>query len=67
MALSRDGVRCQKKTLIIYIGAAGVVLKAIKDFHEKVSDFELKTIGTEKKVRRDKFFDFSIMKTAGGE
>ena len=62
MALSRDGVRWQNETLIIYSGAAGVVLKAMRDFHEKVLDFELKTIGTEKKVQGDKFFDFSIMK-----
>jgi NitT/TauT family transport system substrate-binding protein len=34
-----------------------------EDYREKVLDFELKTIGTEKRVQRDKFFDFSIMKS----
>ena len=34
-----------------------------QDYQEKVLDFELKTIGTEKKVQRDSFFDFSIMKS----
>lgn len=34
-----------------------------EDFQEKVLEFELKTIGTDKKVRRDKVFDFSVMKS----
>ena len=34
-----------------------------EDFQEKVLDFELKAIGTDKKVRRDKVFDFSVMKS----
>ncbi len=34
-----------------------------EDFQEKVLDFELKAIGTDKKVRRDKAFDFSVMKS----
>jgi hypothetical protein len=34
-----------------------------EDFQEKVLDFELKTIGTDKKISRDRVFDFSIIKT----
>lgn len=34
-----------------------------EDFQEKVLDFQLKAIGTDKKVPRDKYFDFSIMKS----
>ncbi len=34
-----------------------------ENFQEKVLDFELKAIGTEKKVHRDKVFDFSVMKS----
>jgi len=39
-----------------------------EDFQEKVLDFELKAIGTDKKVRKEKLFDFSVMKSlaAGG-
>lgn len=36
-----------------------------EDFQEKVLDFELKAIGTDKKIARDKLFDFSIMKSLG--
>jgi NitT/TauT family transport system substrate-binding protein len=36
-----------------------------EDYQEKVLDFELKTIGTEKKVQRERFFDFSIIKSLG--
>ena len=34
-----------------------------EDFQEKVLDFELKAIGTDKKVRKEKVFDFSVMKS----
>ena len=34
-----------------------------EDFQEKVLDFELKAIGTDKKVRRDNAFDFSVLKS----
>jgi hypothetical protein len=34
-----------------------------EDFQERVLDFELKTIGTDKKISRDKVFDFSLIKT----
>jgi NitT/TauT family transport system substrate-binding protein len=34
-----------------------------EDFQEKVLDFELKTIGTDKKLSRDRVFDFSIIKS----
>ena len=34
-----------------------------EDFQEKVLEFELKAIGTDKKVRRDRVFDFSVMKS----
>ncbi len=33
------------------------------DFQDKVLDFELKAIGSDKKLSRDKYFDFSIMKS----
>jgi NitT/TauT family transport system substrate-binding protein len=33
------------------------------EFQEKVLDFELKAIGTDKKVQREKVFDFSVMKS----
>jgi ABC-type nitrate/sulfonate/bicarbonate transport system substrate-binding protein len=33
------------------------------DFQDKVLDFELKAIGSDKKIPRDKYFDFSIMKS----
>jgi hypothetical protein len=36
-----------------------------EDFQDKVLDFQLKAIGTDKKVPRDKVFDFSIMKSLG--
>jgi len=32
-----------------------------EDFQERVLDFELKTIGTDKKISRDKVFDFSLV------
>jgi NitT/TauT family transport system substrate-binding protein len=34
-----------------------------EDFQDRVLDFELKTIGTDKKISRDRIFDFAIMKT----
>ena len=34
-----------------------------EDFQDKVLDFELKAIGTDKRIPRDKVFDFSIMKS----
>jgi NitT/TauT family transport system substrate-binding protein len=34
-----------------------------EDFQDKVLDFQLKAIGIDKKVPRDKVFDFSIMKS----
>lgn len=34
-------------------------------FQDQVIDFELKTIGTDKKIARDKLFDFSFVKGAG--
>ena len=36
-----------------------------EDFQEKVLDFQLRAIGTDKKVPRDKVFDFSIVKSLG--
>jgi hypothetical protein len=33
------------------------------DFQDKVLDFELKAIGTDQKIPREKVFDFSIMKS----
>ena len=33
-----------------------------EDFQDRVLDFELKTIGTDKKMSRDKVFDFSLIK-----
>ena len=35
-----------------------------EDFQDRVLDFELKTIGTDKKISRDKVFDFSLIKKA---
>ena len=32
------------------------------DFQDRVLDFELKTIGSDKKIARDKLFDFSLIK-----
>jgi NitT/TauT family transport system substrate-binding protein len=34
-----------------------------EDFQDKVLDFELKAIGTDKRITRDAVFDFSIMKS----
>lgn len=34
-----------------------------EDFQDRVLDFELKAIGTDKKISRDKVFDFSLIKT----
>ncbi|MBI2232270.1 MAG: ABC transporter substrate-binding protein [Deltaproteobacteria bacterium] len=34
-----------------------------EDFQDKVLDFELKAIGTDKKISREQVFDFSIMKS----
>ena len=34
-----------------------------EDFQDKVLDFELKTIGTDKRISRDRLFDFSLIKT----
>ncbi len=36
-----------------------------EDFQDKVLEFQLKAIGTDKKIPRDKVFDFSIMKSLG--
>ena len=33
-----------------------------EEFQDKVLDFELKTIGTDKKIQRDRLFDFSFIK-----
>lgn len=66
------------KTMVKFMGVSGDMAERIydgnhlafvsdglvsEDFQEKVLDFELKAIGTDKKVRRDKVFDFSIMKS----
>ena len=40
-----------------------MVLKAMKELHEKVLALELETIGAEKKVQHDRVFNFSIMKS----
>ena len=34
-----------------------------EDFQDKVLDFELKAIGSDKRIARDAVFDFSIMKS----
>jgi NitT/TauT family transport system substrate-binding protein len=34
-----------------------------EDFQDKVLDFQLKAIGSDKKITRDKYFDFSIVKS----
>lgn len=34
-----------------------------EEFQDKVLDFELKAIGTDQKLTRDKVFDFSIVKS----
>jgi hypothetical protein len=34
----------------------------LEEFQDRVLDFELKTIGTDKKISRDKVFDFSLAK-----
>jgi NitT/TauT family transport system substrate-binding protein len=34
-----------------------------EDFQDKVLDFQLKAIGSDKKIPRDKYFDFSIVKS----
>jgi hypothetical protein len=34
-----------------------------EEFQDKVLDFELKVIGTDKRISRDAVFDFSIMKS----
>ena len=33
-----------------------------EEFQDRVLDFELKTIGTDKKISRDKVFDFALAK-----
>jgi hypothetical protein len=33
-----------------------------EDFQDRVLDFELKAIGTDKKISRDRVFDFSLIK-----
>ncbi len=38
-----------------------------EDFQGKVLEFELKTIGTDKKISRDRVFDFSVIKTFSGK
>jgi len=38
-----------------------------EDFQDKVLDFELKAIGTDKRIPRDAVFDFSIMKSLAGK
>ncbi|HEX9443538.1 MAG TPA: ABC transporter substrate-binding protein [Candidatus Binatia bacterium] len=38
-----------------------------EEFQDRVLDFELKTIGTDKKITRDKLFDFSLIKGAGAK
>ena len=37
-----------------------------EDFQDRVLDFELKTIGTDKKITRDRVFDFSLVKNITG-
>ncbi len=66
------------KTMVKFMGVSGDMAQRIydgnhsafvsnglvsEDFQEKVLDFELKTIGSDKKVRRERVFDFSIMKS----
>jgi len=36
-----------------------------EDFQDKVLDFQLKAIGTDKRIPRDRVFDFSIIKSLG--
>ncbi len=38
-----------------------------EDFQDKVIDFELKAIGTDKKLRRDRVFDFSVIREVARE
>jgi hypothetical protein len=38
-----------------------------EEFQDKVLDFELKTIGTDKRISRDKLFDFSLIKGPGAK
>jgi NitT/TauT family transport system substrate-binding protein len=45
---------------IPFFVAAGVIPE---DFQDKVLDFQLKAIGTDKRIPRDKVFDFSIVKS----
>jgi hypothetical protein len=35
-----------------------------EEFQDRVLDFELKAIGIDKKISRDKVFDFSLIKNA---
>ena len=34
-----------------------------EDFQDRVIEFELKTIGTDKKIARDRVFDFSLIRS----
>ena len=36
-----------------------------EDFQDKVLDFQLKAIGSDKRIPREKVFDFSILKSLG--
>jgi hypothetical protein len=38
--------------------------KISEDFQDRVLDFELKTIGTDKKITRDRVFDLSMIKSS---
>jgi NitT/TauT family transport system substrate-binding protein len=60
MSVSRDLAERTYEGNVSAFVANGLISE---DYQEKVLDFELKTIGTEKKVQRERFFDFSIMKS----
>jgi NitT/TauT family transport system substrate-binding protein len=56
---SSKALRVYKETLPTYV-ADGTISA---DFQDKVLDFELKTIGSDKKISRERVFDFSMVES----
>jgi hypothetical protein len=56
---SSKALRVYKETLPTFV-ADGTISA---DFQDKVLEFELKTIGTDKKISRDRVFDFSMVES----
>jgi ABC-type nitrate/sulfonate/bicarbonate transport system substrate-binding protein len=60
MSLSYEAALKTHEASIPFYVSDGMISE---EFQDKVLDFELKAIGTDKRISRDAVFDFSVMKS----